>query len=181
MRKEDCFFLGHISKKHGFKGTVRVHLDTDRPEAYHQLESVFVERNGQLVPFFIRQCQAVKGNNLLVDFDGVEGEAQANALIGSGLYLPLSFLPPLSGTQFYFHEVEGFQLVDEQGNHVGPIVQVMDQTAQLLFEVKHKNNLILVPVVEEWIVRIDREQKEFILRLPEGLLNLYEEDEKDND
>jgi 16S rRNA processing protein RimM len=175
MRKEDCFFLGHISKKHGYKGTVRVSLDTDRPEAYSDLESVFVERNGQLVPFFIDTCQLVKNGALLIDFEDVDSEPKAQALIGSGLYLPMSFLPALDGTDFYYHEVEGFIVVDENGLSVGPIIKVIDQTAQLMFELDYKGTDILVPAIDEFILQVDRVKKQIHLKLPEGLLDLYDD------
>ena len=51
MKKEDCYFLGKITRKHGLKGNVIIKLDTDQPELYHKLEGIFVEVNGLLVPF----------------------------------------------------------------------------------------------------------------------------------
>ena len=53
MKKEDCYFLGTITRTHGLQGNVVLKLDTDQPEMYNKLESIFVEVNGLLVPFFV--------------------------------------------------------------------------------------------------------------------------------
>jgi 16S rRNA processing protein RimM len=54
MKINDCYFIGHISRKHGFKGDLLVKLDVDNPKRYSKLESVFLEKKGKLIPFFLK-------------------------------------------------------------------------------------------------------------------------------
>lgn len=173
MRKKECFYLGRIAKKFSFKGEVLCWLDTDEPELYENMESVFVEQGKHLVPFFIEQSSLHKNDLLRVRFEDVKTEAEADALIGSALYLPLSMLPKLSGNKFYFHEVIGFEIEDKARGIFGIIEAVNDTTAQPLFEVKNGDVEILVPLIDAFLVKIDRANKRVVVNLPEGLIDMY--------
>ena len=173
MRKEDCFYLGKIAKKFSFKGEVLIYLDTDEPELYENMESVFVEFNKNLVPFFIESSSLHKNDFLRVQFEDVDTEAEADTLIGCGIYLPLSMLPKLEGNRFYFHEVIGFDIEDKRLGVFGKIVSINDSTAQPLFEVVNGSVEILVPMIDQFLVKIDRENKKVIMDLPEGLVEMY--------
>ncbi|MEY4012408.1 MAG: rRNA processing protein RimM [Bacteroidota bacterium] len=173
MRKEDCFYLGKIAKKFSFKGEVLAYLDTDEPELYENLESVFVECNKHLVPFFIETSSLHKNDFLRVRFEDVTTEEEAEVLLGNDLYLPLSMLPKLSGNKFYFHEVIGFEVEDQRLGIVGKIQSINDSTAQPLFEVLKGDVEILIPMIDHFLVKIDRENKKVVMNLPEGLIEMY--------
>lgn len=173
MRKEDCFYLGKIAKKFSFKGEVLLYLDTDEPELYEEMESVFVEFNKNLVPFFIESSSLYKNDFLRVKFEDVDSEADADEIMGCGVYLPLSMLPKLEGNQFYFHEVIGFEVVDKRLGAVGIIQSINDSTAQPLFEVLNGTTEILIPMIDNFLVEIDRKNKKVIMDLPEGLIEMY--------
>lgn len=173
MRKEECFYLGKIAKKFSFKGEVLVYLDTDEPELYENMESVFVELNKNLVPFFIENSSLHKNDFLRVKFEDVATEEDADAIMGCELYLPLSFLPKLEGNQFYYHEVIGFEIEDQRLGVFGKIVSINDSTAQPLFEVLNGNVEMLIPMIDHFLVKIDRENKKVIMNLPEGLVEMY--------
>ena len=102
MRKEDCFYLGKIAKKFSFKGEVLIYLDTDEPELYQDMESVFVEYNKNLIPYFISNSSLHKNDFLRVNFEDINNEAEADSILNCEVYLPLSMLPKLSGNKFSF-------------------------------------------------------------------------------
>ena len=173
MRKKDCFYLGKIAKKFSFKGEVLVFLDTDEPEMYEDLESMFVEFNGQLVPFFIENASIHRTKFLRVLFEDMNSEEDADRIIGCEVYLPLSMLPKLEGDKFYFHEIIGFEVQDQRLGFIGNITAVNDSNAQTLFEIEYNDMQILVPMIDEFIIKLDRENKTIHLNTPDGLVDLY--------
>ncbi|AMA50246.1 MULTISPECIES: ribosome maturation factor RimM [Flavobacterium] len=173
MRKDDCFYLGKIAKKFSFKGEVLIYLDTDEPEMYEELESVFVANNKDLVPFFIEKTQLHKSTFLKVKFEDVNSEEEADEIIGKEVYLPLSMLPPLEGNKFYYHEVIGYQVLDQRLGYIGNIVAINDSAAQPLFEIEKEGIEILIPMIDEFIVTLNRNEKSITLNTPEGLVDLY--------
>ena len=173
MRKEDCFYLGKIAKKFSFKGEVLLYLDTDEPELYEDMESVFVEFNKNLVPFFIKNSSLHKNDFLRVQFEDVDSEAEADSIMNCEVYLPLDRLPKLSGNKFYFHEVIGFEIEDKRLGVFGKIVSINDSTAQPLFEVLNGEVEMLIPMIDQFLVEIDRKSKKVVMDLPEGLVEMY--------
>jgi 16S rRNA processing protein RimM len=176
MKKEDCFFLGKIVKKYSFKGEVLVKLDTDEPEIYDGLESVFIDLRGNLIPFFIEHAQLHKSELLRIRFEDVTTEEDADAILKSNLYLPLEFLPKLEGDKFYFHEIIGFTVTDTNFGDVGIITGINDTTAQALFEIDRDGIEILIPMNDHFIQKVDKENKVILVETPEGLIDLYLEE-----
>ncbi|MDH3697258.1 MAG: ribosome maturation factor RimM [Flavobacteriaceae bacterium] len=173
MQKEDCFYLGKIVSKHSYKGEVLIKLDTDQPELYDNMESVFVALNHGLVPFFIERSRLHKTSLLRVQFEGVGDEATADSLLGKEIFLPLTLLPKLSGNKFYFHEVIGYSVQDEVHGHIGKITGVIDTTAQALLEVDFESKEILIPITDAIIKLVDRENKIVKVTTPDGLIDIY--------
>lgn|SRR5690606_14699734 len=173
MQKSDCFYLGKIVSKYSFKGEVLVKLDTDEPEIYENMESVFVSLGNTLVPFFIEKCTLHKSSLLRIHFEDVENEAEADNIMGASLYLPLKFLPELTGNKFYYHEVIGFILRDSVHGDIGTVQGVNDTTAQALFEAEKDGKQLLLPITDDIVKKIDRENKTIHVVAPEGLVELY--------
>jgi len=173
MQKEDCFYLGKIVKKYSFKGELLVKIDTDDPGLYKGMESVFVEQNKILVPFFIERCWLHKSTLLRVKFEDISTDEGAGEMIGSHLYQPLSMLPVLTGTKFYYHEVIDFEVEDATFGLVGIITKVNDDSAQAFFEIDRNGKQVLIPIIDEFIIEVDRPNRKVLVEVAEGLIELY--------
>lgn len=173
MKKEECFYLGKIVKKFSFKGELLAKLDSDDPEIYEDLDSVFIEHRGTLIPYFIEHAQLHKSDLLRIQFEDVKTEAEADALLKANLYLPLSMLPKLEGNKFYYHEVAGFTVKDKRLGVIGKVNNVNDQTAQPLFVILKEDKEILLPINDDIVKKVDRKNQLIEVDAPEGLIELY--------
>ncbi|MGB7786681.1 MAG: ribosome maturation factor RimM [Salinimicrobium sp.] len=173
MTKEECFYLGRIVSKFSFKGEVLIKLDTDEPETYLEMESVFVEYDNNLVPFFIEKSSLQKSNLLRVKFEEVDTEEDADDLMKCDLYLPLNMLPELDEDQFYYHEIIGYTVEDANYGTVGVLTGVNDTTSQALFEIEKNGKQILIPMNEQFLQKVDKKNKKILVKTPEGLIDLY--------
>lgn len=171
MTHDECFHLGRITKPFGVHGQVIFFLDVDDPEQYAQLDTVLVEVKGNLVPYFFH-IDNLNGNKATVTFEELKSD-EALSLVGHDLYLPLSVLPPLTGNQFYFHEVIGFRIIDQKKGDIGILTSVVEYPAQPLFQIDCNGKEILIPVIDPVIQSVDREKKEIHIKAPEGLVELY--------
>jgi 16S rRNA processing protein RimM len=171
MTKDECYQLGKITKPWGIKGQVIFFLDVDCPENYADLDSAFVEIKGSLIPYFFH-VDNINGNKAVVTFDELTPE-ETLKLVGCDLYLPLDMLPKLTGNQFYFHEVRGFRVVDDEYGDIGVIQTIIEYPAQPLFQIVNGGQEILIPVIDPIIKKVDREAKTIYITAPNGLIDLY--------
>ena len=181
MKTDDFFYLGYVAKARGIKGEVSIYLDVDFPEAYTELESVFVELDKQPIPFFVEWIQIKDKNFASVKFEDVDTEEKAKRMVKAGVYLPIDQLPALSGNQFYYHEIPGFTVIDQNHGELGVVSRVLDYAANPLIEIKRDYKEILIPINGDVIREVNRKERRLVVETPEGLLGLYLEDHGDQD
>jgi len=82
-------------------------------------------------------------------------------------------LPKLTGNHFYHHEIQGYLLIDENDIEVGLIKEIQDSPAQDLIVVHRNGKEVLVPILENTILKLDREGKTLKVNLLPGLLEIF--------
>jgi len=177
MNFESCYQLGYVLKTHGLKGELVVVIDADNPQEYSKLESVFVEINKKLIPFFLERFQ-LNGAKAIIKFEEVDFIEQAKGFKGAKLYLPLDFLPEIE-EGYYFHELIGFKVIDSNEGILGKISGVFDSGSQDLIAMHYQEKEVLIPLTDEVVTSVDKKEKTIYTTLPNGLLDIYLLDDAD--
>jgi len=172
MTKDDCYELGKVVKTHGLKGELSIYLDVDVPDEYEELDSLLIERDGELVPYFIDNLN-LQGNRAIVKLEEVTDIATASTLVGCKLWLTLDNLPELDKDQFYYHEIVGYRVVDEEKGPLGIVVSVATLPHQDLLVMEYQEQEVLIPISKDIFLSHDTEAQTIQVRLPEGLLDVY--------
>jgi 16S rRNA processing protein RimM len=175
--KEECYKLGSIARLHSFKGEVSIFLDVDNPQEYKDLESVFIEYDNKLVPFFIEHIFIRNNGFAVVKFEGLNSDKKATLFLKSGLYLPIETLPQLEGDEFYYFEIEGFTVIDSKYGQIGTVNKVIDLKGNPLIEIQRGEQEILLPKQDQFINEVDWDTETLFITAPDGLLDIYLEEE----
>ena len=173
MKPDPFFYLGKILKRHGNAGYLMVTLDVDETENYRKLESVFVDLEHERIPFFIDSVELLEKNKAILKLADVNDAEHADAFAGREMYLPISMLPKLDGNKFYYHEIKGFTVIDEERGEIGIIQDVLELPHQAMFQISNGTNEILIPILDEVIQSVDRKKKTIYIKAPEGLIDIY--------
>lgn len=176
MTIDECYQLGGIGKTHGLKGFVVAYLDVDDVEAYRKMKSVWLEllpTPGKLTAFTVERVQPQAADRVLLKFEGIDSVEAAEPLRNAKLYKALEELPELEDNQFYFHDVVGYTVVDEELGELGTVETFYEMPQQDLMGMRYQGQEVLIPVVDELVLHADEAARTLHVRLPEGLLDVY--------
>ncbi|RMG16636.1 MAG: 16S rRNA processing protein RimM [Bacteroidetes bacterium] len=174
MTRAECVELGYVAKAHGLKGEVKVVFDVHDISEYGKGSRVFLAKKDEpLQPHKISQMRVLNERQAIVWFEGVTDRNQSEALRGSTLYFPESELPVLPEGHFYYFQIIGFDVEDEQLGRLGRVEAIQDGAAQDLLVMRYQGREVLIPLEDAFVGPADMQARVLHTRLPEGLLEMY--------
>jgi len=172
IKREDVYRIGRIGKPHGVNGELNVMFDDDvlgKTDA----EYLVIDVDGILVPFFIDDYRYKSASTALVAFEGIDSQQRAKELTGCDVFFPYADDDGHDDT-LNVYGIIGFELLDAaDGSVVGRIRALDNTTANMLFEVDGSDGReLLIPVGDELVEQVDVRNRQVVMRLPDGLLDL---------
>lgn len=165
--------VGKIVNTHGIRGEVRVISTTDFTEERYQVgEKLFLFRDNQeILPLTITSYRRHKNFDLL-SFEGYPNINDVEAFRDGILKISEKQLGTLNEHEYYYHEIIGLTVVDDEEKEIGKITEILSPGANDVWVVKRKGQKdALIPYIESVVKDIDLTEGVVHVEIPEGLLD----------
>lgn len=164
--------IGHIRKSHGYKGHMRVFVDDVWQEDFYAQRFVFLEIDGYKVPFEITEVSDHK--DLVIKLDTIESSEELRPYNQKKLYLLEKDIVHGKAKLSQADEKSqliGMHIYDETLGDLGPIIRIDEYPQQeMAILQKEDGTEVLIPLHEQMITSISKEDGMVYMDLPEGLV-----------
>ena len=163
---------GKISKPYGLQGDVHIILI---PAVAQELKSgnpLFIDLDGQRVPFFIETVDLVSDDQAIVKVEFVNSVEEARKVAGHEVYLDIQEASIRAEQTKDPLEMIGYQVRDANLGEIGEVSDHIPNKMNPVWVINYSGREIMIPATEAFIQKVDHKNKVLYLDLPEGILEL---------
>ncbi|MGI6767223.1 MAG: ribosome maturation factor RimM [Lentihominibacter sp.] len=165
--------IGEIVNVHGLNGEIKVYNYSDSIDIYRRTRVMYF--GDRLIE--IRGVREQKGM-VLLKLEGIDDRDGAERMRGTEVFVTEEDLPELPEGQYYVRDLIGMEVLlaedcdgYKSGENLGIVTDVIQRTAQDLFEVEAGDGRkVLIPRVPEFVININEDKRVITVRLIEGML-----------
>lgn len=157
------YLVGKIIGTHGIKGEVKVKADT----SFSRFETnniLFIKKDEQIIEIQINSHRIHK-NLDLITFNNYHNINDVLDFVGCDIYTTHD--DKLAEEEYYYEDLINMEVVDEEGMHLGYVIDVREVPQGIILEVANDEKSFLVPFVSEFILDIG---DKIIIKVIEGLI-----------
>lgn len=161
--------VGKLHRPHGVRGEMIMSVMTDFPERLVPETVIYLGIEHQ--PMTIKTIRH-HNRGVLIAFVGYDSREAVDHLRNQDLFVRTEDRPPLPDGEYYVHEIIGLEVITEGGEVLGRVADWFETGANGVFVVRDEEGKeILLPDIDEIVVKIDLEKGEMTVHLLEGLVS----------
>ena len=171
---DDLLRVGVISNTHGVRGEVKVFPTTDDPNRYKKLKKVILQTRKEQLELEIQSVKFFK-QFVIVKFKGIDNINDIEQYKGMELYVTRENAVKLAPNENFICDLVGCKIIEDKEHKViGVLEDVLITGANDVYIVKtNEGKEVLLPVIKDCVLDVDIENKEVLVHLLPGLLDIY--------
>jgi ribosomal 30S subunit maturation factor RimM len=165
INKDSLISIGYISRPHSYKGDVQLTLER-KIVPLKRDDFLFIKIQGQFIPYKMIGIKG-KDDEPILTLEFIDTFDKTEEIIAKEVFTDKEVLPEESELTFI-----GFQVIDKYLGAIGIVQDMVEMPQQLMLLVPYNGELKYIPLVDDFIDYISPEDKEIVLILPDGLLEI---------
>jgi 16S rRNA processing protein RimM len=161
--------IGRVVKLQGLKGFVKCVSYLQAADLLPSIEQVMIQRDNGTDQVYRLKIMKSAGKGFLAGFEGIEDRSSAEKIVGAKIFMNAGKLPQLPEGEYYWKDLIGMAVIDENGPVLGRISGVFPTGSNDVLICEGADREILLPVIADVIRRVDIDNRTVIVQLPEGL------------
>ena len=154
--------VGKLRRPHGVNGEIIMDVETDFPERLRRGKTVYVGE--EHMPLKIKTIRP-QNRAMLLSFAEYNDCDQVGVLRNYLVYVKAADLPRLPDGEYYNHQIINMRVVDEQGQVLGVLTDILETGANDVYVVTSPDGVeLLFPAIEDVLLGVDLEKQEIKVR-----------------
>lgn len=164
--------VGHVQRPHGIRGELRVRIVTDYPERLKQHTHFYLARpdSPEKARRYTVEKQRFNKKTLLLKLSGYDDRDSADELRGMLVQVPIEKAVPLEEGEYYHFQMIGVRVETEDGEPLGQVTELIDTGANDVYVLRGPRGELLLPGMDEVVLKLDMDSRLMIVRLMPGML-----------
>lgn len=160
--------IGTVTGTHHLNGAVKVTSIFQDIDVIIS-EKVMLEKNGEKKLCTVKSVKRINDKKLIIEFTEISNINDAKSLNGYQIKIRRDLLPERTEDDFYYNDLLGMKIF-EKGEHLGDLLDILETAAHdILIVVNDQGREILVPMVDNFVKKIDFETGKIEVELIEGM------------
>ena len=169
---EKVIRIGKVSRLHGFKGELSLKVDQEFISSMEEADLLLLELDKKQVPFFIESFRLTTTGFVLMKFEDVDTEADANRLRNAEIFLREEDVIEEDMEDDGLQKLLGFQVIDLHKGEIGEVAEVTDIAGNTFLIIDREDGEVYIPFHEDIVEEVDEENAIIRVSTPEGLIEL---------
>ena len=168
---EQMLQVGILSSTHGVRGEMKVFPTTDDAARFKKLKSVLLDTGSGLKEMQIEGVKFFK-QFVILKFKDHDSINDIERYKGHSIYVTRENAVRLKKDEYFIADLIDMKVVEEDGNELGILSDVLETGANDVYVVELKNGKEgLFPAIPDCIKNVDVENKRLTVHVMKGLLD----------
>ena len=156
MNKSSAIVIGKIIATHGIKGWVVIQSYSYPSHNIKNYDTfLYIKKIKEFIKIIDLKIMPKK---IIIQVENYDDINSSEYLVGQNIFIEASDIPPLKKGEYYWKDIEGLEVYTSKDSYIGSVDFIFNNGANDVLAVKHNNELVYIPYINDHIKVIPNEK-----------------------